>query len=97
MSDATNTAQREPELEARPLGDGWVEVRIVYESTAGSDSHPHHARGQEAIRDIGTFVLTFAADVAHGVGAPYLAAAIRQLWKHMQNQCGCDGRPPHSH
>jgi len=81
---------REQEFEARPLGDGWIEVRMVYQTGPKDDRHPHHARGEEAMRDCAHFIITFAQSMAAFYGAPALANALGRLWKHIHDHSGCD-------
>lgn len=90
-------AKRDVEVQKTTLGDGWVELRIVYYRPVegGPDYHVH---GREATSAMAHFVCNFAAGIAAGHGFPELATALQKLWRvvhHRMAHCTCNNKQHH--
>lgn len=72
------------ELQKRHVADGWVEVRMVYQTNTRR-APDYQTSGMQARVDIAIFGLTFAADVAATMRAPILARELTRLRDHIQS------------
>ena len=73
--------RRQYELHRQPLGGGWVEMRIVFESPERDEIR---LEGEEARLGAALWSLTFASQLADALHAHQLATSIRRLWDYLQ-------------
>lgn len=76
---------RQAEFQSTQLGDGWMEVRIVYE--AGVQQAQLHARGLAATLATVRFVVAFAGRLATLAGVEH---ELEKVWSILHRRyCSC--------